>query len=277
MMEIIIIFITGLFIGLLSSVCGIGGAMIWLPILYKLFPETPTVVILSTTLTFIMLNALKNSYIFARENISMPYKTLAIMSLLMGLCAVCFKIAFISLDEKILQDLYIYFISLFTLKEYCFKEKVEGKMKKEKTFKKINLLRAFPIFGLSGILSGATGLGGGILLAPLSISFLKVPIVLISPFINFCIFISTLSIVIKSLLTEIEEDLFLLEFLTPTQIGEVNLGLTFLLFLSSLPTSFLGIKYAKKIDAKQSKKIFKLLLLSISLKLWFDKGLFFNV
>ncbi len=270
-MDIFITLFVGTVVGAISSFFGIGGALLWLPALYFIYPKAPVSIISASVFGFIFLNAIKNVYLFHRKNVSFPFSFLLPMAIIMGLNVILGKFLLAHLNQDDVKLVFSYFVWFLTFKELI-------SLLKSQKVSSINSMAfqnpKFPIylkgifvFSLSGLISGLTSVGGGVILIPLMIFFFKIPFQNLSPYSNLCISISSSFAVFTSLFKNTPEFLGLPEFFNFFQLGELNWGVSLLLFCSSFLTSLIGIKHSQKMHPKKLKIIFAFLLLFISLKM----------
>lgn len=122
------------------------------------------------------------------------------------------------------------------------------------------------LFG--GLVAGMTGLGGGAVLVPLFITVLHIPFRFISAYSNACMVIGTFAGMILYLIEPTPQFIFNNDILEQGQIGFVNFSIVAALFLGSSASSKIGVGLVKKVDPELSKKLFAVLLIIISIKIF---------
>ena len=259
----------GALIGLLSSFFGIGGGIIIGPTLYWFFPGLPPLLVIGTSLATICLNSTLNviHYFRARQ------RPCATLSLVMGsgmaignITGGCFIDALASTTPQapivFLASFLFLAAILNSFKKVQRREKHHGDTHKAKAF-------FFALLG--GLVSGSTGLGGGIVLVPLMIAVLHMPLRWIAVYANVCMamgtFFGVLSYTFRPLLLPPPPP-FSESFLGHFQVGCINWGIVFLFALGALTTSKMGMRLHKRPPESVIRFAFSSFLLISALRLF---------
>lgn len=266
-MMIAALFGTGLLVGVVTSFFGIGGGAITLPILYSLFDGLSPRTIIGSSLGLIFLNASFNSVAFYRLKERVNPKLVIPVSLA-GVLGVFISGFFTKhLNPAMIKQIFGGVLLLVVGKMLFFKQpQIEETDWDGRT--KFELWKTVPLGLFSGLLSGITGLGGGMILIPLFISLFKMPYKKISPYSNACMAITTGGgLFIYGLA---EKNSYFLEKSEPLlyklQWGDTNLGIIGLLFIGSILTAKLGIKLNQVVSPKKAKISFAVLLFIFAIK-----------
>ena len=263
--------LTGIFVGLLSTLFGVGGGIIAVPMLYLIFPKISPQLVISTSMGMIFINSLINSRNFLKKGKEICLNFFIILSLGMT--------AGVIIGTKIVDSVHpstiktIFGVTLFLVAFKTVLTKVnknsfknDWKPNDQKNYKLKYFLTCF----ITGILEGTTGLGGGAVLVPIFITFLKVPYNWVSFLSNLCMGSGCLIGVLAYLINEPSSSLFVPEALQRFQVNGVNFGLIGLLSSGALVSSKLGVNLGQKLDPKLSKRLFASLLFIISSKILYN-------
>lgn len=266
---IIIILLTGSIVGFLSALIGVGGGIIWVPVLYSLFPQMPPQAVISTVLAFVMINSSRNAVLFLRKGITGPLFHLIFMGITMGVGVIIAKSLSQQLSPLALKSIFGIFLWYAAIKNLWPKKNQQIQIDNQP--KNFSLLSSLLIALISGVVSGLTGLGGGIVLIPLFMTILHISGPALSFFSNTIMAIASFIAVIVSMLEDHNQMVAALpQFLRSFQIGSINLSLVILMSLPPIITAPLGIKLASKISKKKSQLFLSVILLFFAIKLTYS-------
>jgi uncharacterized membrane protein YfcA len=248
-----LILLTGVAVGLLSTVFGVGGGIIMVPILSLILPYSHIEAV-ATSLATIFFVASLNTYHFHKTGIIVwkivPWVVLtsSVFSFLAARIAVL-------LPENILVGIFICVLFWVAVQTFLLNTKKEGKTQ-DKPGKFIPLA----IGALIGTISGTTGVGGGAITTPVMLISGLVKNVQATPTSNAIMIFTTLFGSLSFALTSP----------AGTQggsLGLIHLDTAILLFTGSAFFSKYGVSINQKFPLFWRKTILGLLLLFICLRL----------
>ena len=257
---------TGILVGLISSFFGVGGGILAVPALYMIFPMIPPQVVIASSLAMIYVNSIINTFNFLRDG-RKPRKELFLpigigiifgvivgsyltdillpntIKLIFGIALVLAAIKTLFVDTKNLDD-------FANIKNSFF----------------IQIIAGTSSF-VGGIISGLTGLGGGIILVPLFITLLKIPFKWIPVYSNIGMALGTFAGIIFYSIKTTPSEIFQNDILNQLQSGYVNWGIVFFLFAGASISSKFGVSWSRKISHNKAKYLFFALLVIASVKI----------
>ena len=263
--------LTGIFVGLLSTLFGVGGGIIAVPMLYLIFPKISPQLVISTSMGMIFINSLINCRNFLNKGKEISLNFFLILSLGMTTGVIIGTRIVDSVHPNTIKTIFGITLFLVAFKTVLTKvNKDSYKLNWDPSNQKNYKFKYFLTCLLTGILEGTTGLGGGAVLVPIFITFLKVPYNWISFLSNLCMGSGCFIGVLAYLISEPSSDIFVPDQLMSFQINGVNFGLIILLSSGTLLSSKMGVSLGQKIDPKLSKRLFVSLLFIISSKILYN-------
>ncbi len=246
--------LAGAGVGIISSVFGLGGGIILVPLLSTFFYLAHNEAI-ATSLMTIGLITLFNTFHFARARlihwrlVAIILTTSAVSSVVGGYLATVF-------DERLLLVIFILFVCyVFAQSLIAPEERPRMKIKKN------SLWKWGSIIGLSsGLVSGTTGVGGGAIITPLlfksKIESSDRVVPLTNAIMMFNAFFALLPFLFKPALNG--------SLLT---VGMIHLDRAILIFVSAIPASMLGTKWQKRISQRKKQLVISVILLVILIRM----------
>ena len=150
-----LIFIVGLSVGLLSTVVGMGGGILMVPVLTAL-AGLPQIEAMATSLATIALVSSWNSWRYHRQNL-VRWKVVAWVAMGSGVCAAIASSISPNLPEEVLIGLLFVVLLILAWKTFHI-----GTIRTQKsTDATTNHIFALSIGSLGGLIAGFTGIGGG--------------------------------------------------------------------------------------------------------------------
>lgn len=264
MLIILILLLTGMTIGVISSFFGVGGGAIAIPVLYTIFPKVPPQVIISSSLGMIFLNSLLNCYHYYRSG-KAPIKK-AFFSLTITMVAgvlIGAQIA-LTLEPRVIKLLFAVILVIVAIRTIIMKvdSNQAGWVLENKDLPKLALTGA-----LGGITSALTGLGGGAVMVPLFLTVLRMPFSWVPVYSNYAMAAGTLVGVIRYMIPETQEH-FQVALLNNFQVGHANFIIILGLFIGASVTTKIGVYLAAKVPPAITKKLFAGLLTLIALRIF---------
>lgn len=251
------LFCVGLLTGIASSILGIGGGVIMIPLFGIIFPDIPQQFLIACSLTIILFNSGVNVWNFTRKHVQIDWNLIwwiAGAALISGFLAA--KIG-INLDPQVLKIIFVNFIifGVLPLKIASLygKELIPASHIPQP-------VSAITIGIISGGISGLTGVGGGVIIVPLLVTMLHLEFKKTSAYSNaLMIFTSGSAVLGYGLAQGIEIKTFLnFGYILPLVVGMVLCG--------SLIGSRIGVKLHGGLKPKTLKKIFIGLMVLVIIK-----------
>lgn len=269
MLIFIYLFLTGLFVGLISSFFGVGGGIIAIPILYFVFPKVPPQVIMTCSMGMIFINSLINIYNFKKKVTLQSPKILFFMMISMGVgVTISSNIAHL-LSAQTLKIIFASITFIVALRT-AYSVKKKRYRENYKLFNENNISLKSPLITfLGGIVIGLTGLGGGAVMVPMFIGILKMPYKWIPLYSNLMMGVGTLIGLSNSMLRPYESH-FQNNLFTHLQVGHANWGIILILCSGAVITSRIGVRYSQRITPLKAKALFATLLFIVSLKIFYS-------
>jgi uncharacterized membrane protein YfcA len=230
-MELFIVFLTGIAVGFISTLFGLGGGIIMVPVLSLILPFSHIEAV-ATSLTTIIFVAGFNTFNFHRKRVSLY------------------------LPENLLVLIFLLFLMWVAIRTFLVKDQPHEH--KKETGKLIPL----GIGGLSGTISGFTGIGGGGITTPLMIVSGLVNNVQAAP-------TSNAIMIFTALFGSISFAVSKSNIFHPYMLGYIHLDSALLLFMGSALISRLGVKLNQHLPLKWRSTILGLILVLICVRLIF--------
>lgn len=259
--QIFALLISGLVIGVLSSIFGIGGGILIIPILQWLYPEMTPQEWVGTSFGVILMAAIFNSFLFFRQKFELHAKLILFISvgLTSGIIAGQHIVFF--LPEILFSS--IFAITLIGLGA----KRLFGKPKTKIAPSYPPMLHISVGFFI-GLISGMIGVGGGSLIIPYLIIATPIPARAMSFHSNLAMICGSLIGVINMSLKKLplNPDFLALTPYPQWTTGHVHWDLVAIFFLGILSTARLGIALTKRIKPALLDRLFAGLLFAIGLK-----------
>jgi uncharacterized membrane protein YfcA len=252
-MEIyILIFITGIGVSFISTLFGLGGGIIMVPILSLILPYSHLESV-ATSLATIVMVASFNTHNFNKKNVIVwrvvPWIafTSSIFSFLAAKTAVY-------LQQTILIIIFLIFLLWVAIRTFLISETKKIEEKKHVAF-------PLSIGSLSGTISGFTGIGGGGITTPLMLITGITKNIQAAPTSNaIMIFTALFASLSYALMDDVAPGLMIF--------GYIHLDTSILLFLGSALCSRIGVKLNNLFPLFWRKTILSLILLLVSIRLF---------
>ena len=244
--------------GLISSVLGLGGGIILVPVLTVFFHLAQNEAI-ATSLATIALVTLFNTLRFAQRK-EMVWTVVLIILLFSAISSMAGGWLVTFLPEKVLLGIFILFL-IYVLLQMFFS--LQNRFRKPK--RKSRWYWASLIGLLSGLISGTTGVGGGIIITPLLFKSRIVSGKKVVPVTNAVMFLNAFFALIPLALRQVAHHTF-------WGVGLIHFDRALLIFLGAIPASLVGTRYQARIPEKLKKLaigfILLLILIRMSLRLF---------
>ena len=250
----LIIFFTGAVVSFISTLFGLGGGIIMVPIL-SLFLPYSHIEAVATSLAAIIFVAGFNTYNFYKKDV-IVWEIVPWIAITASLFAFISAWAAPYLSEKILIIIFILFLFWVAIRTFLISNK-EGNINNS-----YSKWLPLGIGSLSGSISGFTGIGGGGITTPLILVTKLVKNIQAAPTSNAIMIFTTLFASFSFALPEnIVNDTFVF--------GYVHLDTSVLLFVGSALFSRIGVKINFKIPIFWRKTVLGSLLLFICIRFLF--------
>lgn len=257
MFESAILIFIGIFVGIVSSFFGIGGGIIALPTLYALYPSLDAQTVIGTSLGMIFCNSIINVLNLIKNDLTPEKNFIFVCAASMIIGVLLSSRLAIGLTKEQLKLILAIFLLMVAIKTIF----IESAHYTNDWSPKISLPAIISSF-FSGVVAGITGLGGGALLIPFFITFLKMPRKWVPVYSNSLMIFGT-GLGLLSYAFSTSSSLIFPRF----QLGHINLALILFLFIGSFFGSKVGSHFIHKTSDKLSKWLFIALLLLISGKI----------
>jgi len=257
--------LTGTSVGIISALFGIGGGALAVPILYTLFPEFPPQTVISTSLGMIFVNSIINFYNFTKKGKKVDKKLAFFLGLSAMIGVFLGKKFVMILNPLLVKKSFGVVLILLAAKTWLAPASHHSEAHWKLTLTKINPFRPILIGFLGGLVAGFTGLGGGAVMVPFFMVFLKMPFQWLSIYSNFTMIFATGIGALGFALTPFPGYINLP--LNEYMVGYLNYLVVGLIFVGAFFSSRLGIHFHAKIPPALNKKLFIALLLLLSLKI----------
>ena len=256
----LVLIITGLLVGLMSSFFGLGGGVLIVPSLTSLFPTMEARGIIGVSLGVISLNSILNIFIY--KKIKLIPEKLEIVSIFLG----CLFGALIGgqllsiFDQKTIKLIFAVSLILAILKNIVSTNNA-GYSQDE--YSKVLLF--FIAFGGS-ILSAVSGLGGGIIFVPLFINILKIPTRKIPSYSNIAMFFACTIGFIPHLLVDKTQGP-ISETIGFGQFGRIDFFAVLIIFIGTSLSSRFGARINMTIKASNKVIVLNTVLVILAIKM----------
>jgi uncharacterized membrane protein YfcA len=270
MSEVLMLFIAGLAIGLVSSVLGIGGGIIFIPLLHWLYPALPIQDIMSMSLINVFVTTIINNINFHRTKQNPGLKLILCICLTSGLGGVIGSQLISHVDQSLAKLIFAGLVLVAGIRTLVITLIFKGKNTKypHQRLAKINVAVPLLFIGLTGgFISGLTGLGGGFIYVPLLMS-LGIHHGQISPLSNWAMLVSSLFAIIPALIHTdpivpfISHSILFKHF----HHGHIYFLVVLVTVLGSLFTSLAGVKLNSRVSAEIKGFIFGTLQILVAIK-----------
>jgi uncharacterized membrane protein YfcA len=249
----LILLVTGLSVGFVSTIFGIGGGIIMVPLLSLILPYSHLEAI-ATSLATIVFVAGFNTYNFSKQKV-IVWQIVPWIAFSSSLFAYISATLSTIIPEKILVIIFILFLLYFAIRTFLIPKEKEHKSKSSHS-----KLIPLGIGSLSGLISGVTGIGGGGITTPMMLVTGLAKNIQAAPTSNaimiFTAFFASLSFAIADINLSMS-----------FTIGYIHIDTAILLFLGSALFSRIGVSLNLKISFFWRKTILGLLLVSICFRL----------
>jgi len=251
-MELLFVFLTGLAVGLISTLFGLGGGIIMVPVLSLVLPYSHLEAV-ATSLATIIFVAGFNTFNFHAKGV-VVWSIVPFIALPSALMAFITARLSLYLPEKLLISIFILFLLWVATRTFLVKDLPNEHKTGTRKF------IPFGIGSLSGTISGFTGIGGGGITTPLMLVSGLVKNVQAAPTSNaIMIFTALFGSLSFALSTHPERH--------PYMLGFIHLDSVLLLFIGSALSSRLGVKLNQQFSLTWRKTILGFILMLICFRL----------
>ena len=173
MLIVASLLIVGLFVGLLSSIFGLGAGVIMMPAFLFLFPSLSQQTIIASSLLVIVANSGANIFHFSRSNFK--GRALVFIPLIAAACGGIFLGGFLSSFTSVAMMKLVFAVAITPTAVLMWRVRIpnpSGQGKNHLPVVNYLQLKVGTSGFLGGLVSGLTGLGGGSMMVPLLTRFL---------------------------------------------------------------------------------------------------------
>ncbi|RLD15256.1 hypothetical protein DRI50_04300 [candidate division KSB1 bacterium] len=255
MIELILTLLGGVLVGLLSSVLGLGGGIVMVPLLTIVFkmPQTQAVATSLMTIAFI---TLLNTYRF-QKNKMINWRMVFVIVVFSAVSSFCGGYLSTVLNERVLLFFFILFVFYVFLQTLFLKHNVSQLPAGQQ---RSPWLWGALIGFFSGIISGTTGVGGGSIITPLLFKSRVEIQARVVPITNAVMLMNALFALIPlALQPAANSKLF--------TVGLIHIDRALLIFAGAVPASIWGTHYQGRIPLKVKKIFIAIILLIILIRM----------
>lgn len=251
-MLIIDVLLSGVAAGLMSSVLGIGGGVVIVPVLSVLFGFSQHEAIATSLLAIAMITAV-NVWRFQLKKM-LPWSVVLLIAFFAAAASFAAGLTGTYLPQEMLILLFILFLLFMIVNTFLIKENPKAQKNSSK------LLLATKIGLTTGVVSGLTGVGGGLIATPLLLSSPSVKNEQAVPVSNGVMLFTTFFAVLAFMFASSK--------ITRTwQVGYVHLDIAFFTFLGALPSAWLGTKIQHSLSLTLKKSLLLIFILIVLIRM----------
>ena len=269
-MTYLLLLLTGLGVGIISTFFGVGGGIIAIPALYMLFPKITPQIAISSCMGMIFVNSIINVRSFVKIGKKPNIRVIPSMAsgIFMGVLLGIKGTTYLNpVQLKVFFAALLYFVA----GRLIFSKKLEApgdSWEPGVTMK--DRIKEFIVALSGGIIAGLTGLGGGAIMVPLFISIIKIPLKLIPLYSNLVMgFGAFVGVINYSLFFKRPEFKFE-NFVDHGQVGMLNTVIVSFLVVGSFFTSSIGAKLSQRVPEKLSRPLFATLLVIVGGRIFYQ-------
>lgn len=259
--DLIYLVMAGLILGVFSSLFGVGGGIIIVPVLQTFYPHMLPQEWVGTSFAVILLTSSLNTYLFTRKKLVFHKDTMIPLCIALCIGTLAGQQLSFLLPTKIF--FFIFGITLFSLgaKRLFFPKKINRVSRTTAWW--IHVI----VGAVIGVLSGLIGIGGGSLIIPYLLLVTSIPSKLLSFHSNtIMVFGSFFGVINFMLQPESTSAQASSEFLT---IGLVHWGIALCFLGGILVTAKFGIVLGQKISEEVTNKLFAFILFALGTRFLF--------
>lgn len=265
--------ILGLFVGLTSSFLGLGGGILIVPLLPIFAPSFSAREVIATSLCAVFFVVTKNTLRFARKKM-VVFRAALILGVVSGVMAFLSAQMTAHLSDSGLKWILAGVLLVVSVRTLLQAWQTNPPFKLFSSFQSIKLFKSsrqnstvpkeflmVVVGALTGIISGVTGLGAGVIMSPLLLSFALVQDKQVSPTANGAMIFTSLAGCLGFVLYT--------PFSWPIW-GEIHLNVAVAIMLGAFLTGSLGLKYQEKLSPSVRRWILGSLLFCLTLRVLFS-------
>lgn len=253
MSSVLLFLILGLGVGLVSSVLGLGGGILIVPLL-SFMVEIPHKEVVATSLATIFLVASMNSIFFYRQKLINIRAALSMGPATSIGALIGASLAFLFSDDH-LRTLLLVVLIVFIFKT-LFKNTWDSLVKGGES----DQIHIYVFWGLlAGVLSGLTGIGSGVIIVPVLLGFSFMESSKVTPTANAVMVFTTFAGALRYAFGDFD--------LKTYKLGFVHFDIAALLFIGAFCISFVGRKYQHKLSSKYKSLLLGAVLCFMSYRL----------
>jgi len=246
--------LVGLVVGLMSSLLGLGGGIVIFPVLSIYLGFSHHDAIATSKLTICLVTA-SNVWRFQLKKF-MNWPAALYIALFAGLISYGAGLTIPYLNDAILLLLFIVFLIIVIIKTLRLQPKDPLLSPKKRS----KWAQALKIGIITGVISGLTGVGGGSIATPLLLDTPGIRNDRVVPIANGIMLFTSALAVAAFMQAPLQTAAF-------WQVGYVHFDTAFFIFLSSIPTTYLGAKFQHKMSLHWRKILLSFFLIIILIRM----------
>ena len=264
-MEILLLSLSGIGVGVLSSFFGIGGGILIVPTLEYLYSGLLPSNIISTSLGIIFIASTINCQRYFKEKSLPPKKLIMIIALacLLGALTGSFLVPYFS--KSMMRVIFGLILTLVSLHSFY---KIYLSPKKDiQTSEVSSNISLFTLTFFGAILSSLTGLGGGVIFVPMFLYLLKLSSKIVPIFSNVCMLFATFFGVLPHIIMGHDtQNLYSTTQFPALILGNMSLEIILIMFVGMKVGSILGNASNSKVKPRTKTILLSTLVLFIGIK-----------
>ena len=245
--------IVGILVGFMSSVLGLGGGIVIVPSLSLYLGLTQHEAV-ATSLFTIFFVTLMNVWRFQRKKL-IDWQVVFLIAVFAGITSFLAGRLSVYLSQLFLMTLFVLFL-LYLIIQTFSKQTVA----QPASTRRSKILEASKIGVLAGMIAGLVGVAGGSIITPLLFAGGRIESKKVVP-------ISNSIMLFTSLFASISYMTISHPTPRPWQVGYIHVDLSLVLFLSALPSAYLGTKWQHLLSLRIRKLLLGLFLILILLRM----------
>ena len=245
--------LAGALAGLSAAFFGIGGGVVVTPLLYTLFPQASPASIISCSMGVILMNSSLNTWYFWKQN-AYQSRLYLYMGPPLAVGMLISSLLVSSLSPQTTKPLLGVLIVIAMVHLILRPPPGPSSPMRELDNKHKSFIALWAL--ISGIFSGVSGVGGGLLLIPVMTIVVRAPLSALPPYLNASMAMGSLTAVLSYTLQSPMTPPFKNHFVEGWQIGYFNPLLCLLIFSGALLSSRYGVRLSRQIDPQWAKWLF---------------------
>jgi uncharacterized membrane protein YfcA len=266
-----VLILTGLCVGIISSFFGVGGGIIAIPALYTIFPRLSPQIVIGSIVSMVAINSAVNLYNYYRKK-RIPDWRFCLWTTWPSMVGVNIGITITSMmPDQHVKGVFATLLIFVAIQTFFSKAHSGDKTPQWKPPEgTIHLIKGMLVGFSGGLVAGLTGLGGGLIIIPMFLIFLKMPLSWTPLYSNVMMGASGVVGSIRHMMMKTQGAMLSDPILGHWQVGQVNWAIVVILSLAAFFTSRLGVLMNERLSPKLARTVFAVFMLIASLNVFFS-------